>query len=100
MRRRLRDLNSQVYNVRYPSTRGELKEDAMDLKSSWTRREWMAAMGAATLMPRKVAGATLSERMRGVFKTHVTRAGDFTFSPVAIAEIDYNLEPLKRYLTA
>ncbi len=39
-------------------------------------------------------------KQRGVFKTHVTRAGDFTFSPVAIAEIDYNLEPLKRYLTA
>ena len=72
----------------------------MNPKSSWTRREWIAAMGATALLPRKAAGGTQSERMRGVFKTHVTRAGDFTFSPVAIAEIDYNLEPLKRYLTA
>lgn len=39
-------------------------------------------------------------KQRGVFKTHVTRRGDFEFSPVAIAEIDYNLEPLKPYLHA
>ncbi|HXV61455.1 MAG TPA: dihydrodipicolinate synthase family protein [Vicinamibacteria bacterium] len=39
-------------------------------------------------------------KQRGVFKTHVTRQGDFQFGPVAIAEIEYNLEPLKPYLNA
>ena len=37
-------------------------------------------------------------KQRGVFKTHVTRRGDFEFDANAIAEIDYNMEPLKPYL--
>ena len=37
-------------------------------------------------------------KKRGVFKTEVTRQGDFTFPPEAVAEVDANLEPLKPYL--
>ena len=39
-------------------------------------------------------------KQRGVFKTHVTRRGDYKFSADAVAEIDYNMEPLKPYLTS
>ncbi len=37
-------------------------------------------------------------KQRGVFKTHVTRRGDFEFDANAVAEIAYNMEPLKPYL--
>ena len=37
-------------------------------------------------------------KQRGVFKTHVTRRGDYEFDTNAVAEIDYNMEPLKPYL--
>lgn len=39
-------------------------------------------------------------QQRGVFKTRVTRLGNFTFDANASAEIDYNMEPLRPYLTA
>lgn len=39
-------------------------------------------------------------RERGVFKTHVGRGGDHQFSPVAVAEIEYNLAPLRPYFRA
>ena len=39
-------------------------------------------------------------KRRGLFKTHVTRRGDYDFGPDAIAEIEYNMEPLKPYLRA
>lgn len=35
---------------------------------------------------------------RGVFKTTVSRRGDYSFSPLEIAEIDYRFEALKPYL--
>ena len=35
---------------------------------------------------------------RGVFKTTVSRRGDYSFSPLKIAEIDYRFEALKPYL--
>ena len=37
---------------------------------------------------------------RGVFKTTVSRRGDYTFSPQAVAEIEHNFEALKPYLKA
>jgi dihydrodipicolinate synthase/N-acetylneuraminate lyase len=37
-------------------------------------------------------------KKRGVFKTTVTRQGDHTLTPEAIAEIEYNFEALKPYL--
>lgn len=36
---------------------------------------------------------------RGIFKTAVTRRGRYDYDPNAVAEINYNLEPLKPYLT-
>jgi dihydrodipicolinate synthase/N-acetylneuraminate lyase len=39
-------------------------------------------------------------KMRGVFKTTVTRARTFTYSPEAIAEIEYRFAGLKPYLTS
>ena len=39
-------------------------------------------------------------KKRGVFKTTVTRQGDHSLSPEAIAEIEYNFEALKPYLKA
>lgn len=38
-------------------------------------------------------------QQRGIFKTHVSRQGDYDFDANAVAEIDYNMEPLKPYLT-
>jgi 4-hydroxy-tetrahydrodipicolinate synthase len=35
---------------------------------------------------------------RGIFKTAVTRRGDYEYDPDAVAEIAYNLAPLKPYL--
>jgi len=35
---------------------------------------------------------------RGIFKTAVTRRGTYNYDTNALAEIDYNLEPLKPYL--
>ena len=37
-------------------------------------------------------------KKRGVFKTTVTRAGDHTLTPEAIAEIEFNFAALKPYL--
>ena len=37
-------------------------------------------------------------KQRGLFKTHITRRGDYEFDASAVAEIDYNMEPLKPYL--
>ncbi len=37
-------------------------------------------------------------QQRGVFKTSVTRRGNYEFDADAIAEINYNMEPLKQYL--
>jgi dihydrodipicolinate synthase/N-acetylneuraminate lyase len=39
-------------------------------------------------------------KKRGIFKTTVSRKGNYTFSPQAIAEIEYNFEALKPYLKA
>lgn len=39
-------------------------------------------------------------QQRGIFKTRVTRRGSYDFDANAVAEIDYNLEPLKPLLTA
>ncbi len=39
-------------------------------------------------------------KMRGVFKTTVTRARTFTYSPEAIAEIEYRFAGLKPYLAS
>ena len=39
-------------------------------------------------------------KMRGVFKTTVTRARTFTYSPEAIAEIEYRFAALKPYLAS
>lgn len=39
-------------------------------------------------------------KQRGIFKTAVTRRGDYEYDSTALAEIDYNLEPLKSYLRA
>ncbi len=37
-------------------------------------------------------------KRRGVFKTTVSRRGDYTFSPEAVAQIEHDFEPLKPYL--
>ena len=37
-------------------------------------------------------------RKRGVFKTTVSRRGDYSFSPLEIAGIDYRFEAPKPYL--
>jgi dihydrodipicolinate synthase/N-acetylneuraminate lyase len=37
-------------------------------------------------------------KRRGVFKTTVSRRGGYSFSPEAVAEIEYNFEALKPYL--
>ena len=37
-------------------------------------------------------------KRRGVFKTTVSRRGDYTFSPEAVAEIEHNFAALKPYL--
>lgn len=37
-------------------------------------------------------------KQRGIFKTAVTRQGDYQLDANAVAEIDYNMEPLKPYL--
>ncbi len=37
-------------------------------------------------------------KRRGVFKTTVSRRGDYTFSPEAVAEIEYNFAALEPYL--
>ena len=37
-------------------------------------------------------------KARGIFKTAVTRRGRFDYDANAVAEIDYNMEPLKPYL--
>ena len=37
-------------------------------------------------------------KQRGIFKTDVTRRGSFELDASAVAEIDYNMEPLKPYL--
>ena len=39
-------------------------------------------------------------KRRGVFKTTVSRRGDYTFSPQAVAEIEHNFEALTPYLKA
>ncbi len=39
-------------------------------------------------------------KQRGLFKTHGTRRGEFELDANAVAEIDYNMEPLKPYLLA
>ncbi len=39
-------------------------------------------------------------KKRGVFKTTVTRQGDYQLTPEAVAEIEYNYEALKPYLAA
>lgn len=39
-------------------------------------------------------------KRRGVFKTTVSRRGDYTFSPEAVAEIEHNFAALKPYLKA
>ncbi len=39
-------------------------------------------------------------KRRGVFKTTVSRRGDYTFSPQAVAEIEHNFAALKPYLKA
>jgi 4-hydroxy-tetrahydrodipicolinate synthase len=39
-------------------------------------------------------------KKRGVFKTTVSRRGEYTFTPEAIAEIEYNWEALKPFLVA
>jgi hypothetical protein len=39
-------------------------------------------------------------KKRGVFKTTVSRRGDYSFSPKQIEEIEYRLEALKPYLIA
>ncbi len=39
-------------------------------------------------------------QQRGVFKTHIGRDANYTFSPDAIDEIDYVLQPLKSYFIA
>ncbi len=38
-------------------------------------------------------------KQRGLFKTRITRRGDYDFSADAMAEIEYNMEPLKEFLT-
>ena len=35
---------------------------------------------------------------RGIFKTSISRRGDYSFSPQQIAEIEYRVEALKSYL--
>jgi hypothetical protein len=37
-------------------------------------------------------------KRRGVFKTHVSRRGDYTFSPEVVKEIQHNFAALKPYL--
>ncbi len=39
-------------------------------------------------------------KRRGVFKTTVSRRGDYTYSPEAVAEIEHNFAALKPYLKA
>jgi hypothetical protein len=39
-------------------------------------------------------------KKRGVFKTTMSRRGDYSFSPQQIEEIEYRFEALKPYLVS